>query len=310
VLETGGYPTFDELVDYGPAPSFRGISDWFNSDPLTLKDLRGKVVLVDFWTYSCINCIRTLPYIRDWYSKYHDEGLEIVGVHTPEFAFEKVPSNVSGAVEDFDIDYPVALDPDYATWRNYFNLYWPAKYLIDRDGHLRAVHYGEGAYDVTEDRIRTLLSLPRTDIRSEDLDLYARRTPETYLGFQRGERFVGSTEGAEGFLPEKRAEYEAPRAGDLRLHEWAYRGEWTVNEQNAVAGSDARIVLHFAAKDVFIVAGAPGRQTLRVSGPEGTSETVAVGGQRLYTLRRGEATDGVMTISVPRGVEVYAFTFG
>ncbi len=309
-LEATGYPEYDELVDYGPAPGFRGITEWFNSDPLSLRSLRGKVVLVDFWTYSCINCIRTLPYIRDWYAKYHEMGLEIVGVHTPEFAFEKVPSNVEGAVEDFDIEYPVALDPDYGTWRNYHNLYWPAKYLIDKDGHLRAVHYGEGAYDTTEDRIRTLLSLPAMDVEAKEADLYDRRTPETYLGFQRAERFEGSADGALGFEPDKRVAYRAPSNQDLRLHQWAFEGEWRVGEERSIAGRNAKIVLHFAAKDVFIVAGSREPKALKVSGPSGTSRSVKVDGQRLYTLREGKATDSILEIDVPSGVEVYSFTFG
>jgi cytochrome c biogenesis protein CcdA/thiol-disulfide isomerase/thioredoxin len=309
-LEASGYPEYDELVDYGAAPAFRGVTDWFNSHPLSLRDLRGKVVLVDFWTYSCINCIRTLPYLRDWYSKYREQGLEIVGVHTPEFAFEKVPSNVEGAVKDFDLEYPVALDPDYKTWRNYHNLYWPAKYLIDKDGHLRAVHYGEGAYDVTEDRIRALLALPATDTSVDTYELYDRRTPEIYLGFQRSENFYGSTGGALGFDPEKRAVYRAPADRDLRLHQWAFEGEWTVDDERSIAGRDARIVLHFAAKDVFIVAGSKEPRELRVSGPTGTSRRVEVEGQRLYTLREGKPTNSLLEIEVPSGVEVYSFTFG
>ena len=309
-LEATGYPVYDELVDYGPAPEFRGVTDWFNSDPLSLRALRGKVVLVDFWTYSCINCIRTFPYLRDWYSKYHEQGLEIIGVHTPEFSFEKVPSNVEAAVKDFDIEYPVALDPDYKTWRNYHNFYWPAKYLIDKDGHLRAVHYGEGAYDTTEDRIRALLALPATDTTVDTYELYDRRTPEIYLGFARGENFYGSTGGALGFEPEKRAVYRAPADRDLRLHQWAFEGEWTVDDERSIAGRDARIVLHFAAKDVFIVAGSREPKELSVRGPAGTSRRVEVEGQRLYTLRKGEPANSVLEIAVPPGVEVYSFTFG
>ncbi len=309
-LEATGYPEYDELVDYGPAPDFRGVTGWFNSGKLTLERLRGKVVLVDFWTYSCINCIRTLPYLRDWYAKYHEAGLEIVGVHTPEFAFEKVPSNVEGAVKDFDIDYPVALDPDYKTWRNFHNLYWPAKYLIDKDGHLRAVHYGEGLYEQTEQRIRDLLALPEGKTRAADYELYDRRTPEIYLGFGRAENFQGSTGGALGFEPEKRAVYQAPAERDLRLHQWAFEGEWTVDDERSIAGRGARIVLHFAARDVFIVAGSREPKKLSIRGPSGTSRGVEVAGQRLYTLREGEAADGLIEIEVPSGVEVYSFTFG
>jgi hypothetical protein len=231
-------------------------------------------------------------------------------VHTPEFAFEKVPSNVEGAVKDFDISYPVALDPDYKTWRNYHNFYWPAKYLIDKDGHLRAVHYGEGLYEQTEQRIRELLALPEGKTRAADYELYDRRTPEIYLGFGRAENFQGSTGGALGFEPEKRAFYRAPADRDLRLHQWAFEGEWTVDEERSISGRDAQIVLHFAAKDVFIVAGSREQKVLSVRGPTGTSRRVEVKGQRLYTLRKGEATNSMLEIEVPSGVEVYSFTFG
>ena len=145
------------LRDLGAAPELAGLSNWINSKPLTLRQLRGKVVLVDFWTYSCINCLRTLPHVKAWYRTYEKDGLVVLGVHTPEFAFEHVPSNVRGAVRRLGITYPVALDNDYKTWNAFQNQYWPAKYLIDRRGHLRYVHFGEGEYDTTEARIRTLL---------------------------------------------------------------------------------------------------------------------------------------------------------
>src|SRR6266511_280312 len=145
------------LRDFGAAPEFAGISQWINSEPLTLRKLRGKVVLIDFWTYSCINCLRTLPHVKAWYGTYHRRGLVVVGVHTPEFAFEHVASNVRSAVRRLGVEYPVALDNDYGTWNAWQNQYWPAKYLIDRRGHLRYYHFGEGEYDTTEARIRTLL---------------------------------------------------------------------------------------------------------------------------------------------------------
>src|SRR6478735_9519534 len=150
-------PAANKLADYGAAPDFTGISEWINSKPLTLRRLRGKVVLVDFWTYSCINCLRTLPHVKAWYHAYHDKGLVVIGVHTPEFAFEHVPSNVRSAVRRLGVTYPVALDNNYGTWNAFRNQYWPAKYLIDRSGHLRYYHFGEGSYDTTEARIRTLL---------------------------------------------------------------------------------------------------------------------------------------------------------
>ena len=149
--------------DYGPAPDFHGIARWLNSEPLTLRELRGRVVLVDFWTYSCINCLRTLPYIREWDERYRDAGLTIVGVHSPEFAFERVESNVRENVRELGVRYPVALDNDFVTWQSWRNQYWPAKYLIDKRGHVRYYHFGEGDYAETEEAIRTLLGADAPD---------------------------------------------------------------------------------------------------------------------------------------------------
>jgi cytochrome c biogenesis protein CcdA/thiol-disulfide isomerase/thioredoxin len=308
-LRFNGYPELEELADYGPAPEVAGISDWFNSDPLTISELRGKVVLVDFWTYSCINCIRTFPYLRQWYADYADDGLVILGVHTPEFAFEKEPRNVAAAIEDFDIEYPVALDPDYATWESYYNHYWPAHYLIDRDGVLRSVHYGEGAYERTENEIRHLLSLPASGAAGDEVVNLSPRTPETYLGYARADRFAGAVDGRFGFVPDEPAEYEAP--AELPLDSWTYEGTWTVGEENAVAGPAAELQLHYLGREVHIVAG-PGSGdggTLTVS-EDGASETIEIDGHRLYTLRSGEHRQGVIRLRFSEGVEVYSFTFG
>ena len=186
-LAAGNTP--DHLKDFGPAPDFAGISAWINtpgSQPLSLAKLRGKVVLVDFWTYSCVNCIRTLPYLKAWYSRYHDAGLVIVGVHTPEFAFEHVVGNVRRAVREHDIRYPVAVDDGYKTWNAWANQYWPADYLIDRKGHVRDAHFGEGAYGQTEDNIRTLLgeraSAPHAAPKGAISVSGTVQSPETYLG--------------------------------------------------------------------------------------------------------------------------------
>src|SRR5262245_7250961 len=185
----------DALPEYGQAPDFAGIDRWLNSRPLTMASLRGKVVLIDFWTYSCINCLRTLPHVEAWDRLYRKAGLVIVGVHTPEFAFEHVPSNVEAAVKRLGVRYPVALDNDYGTWNAYGNQYWPAKYLIDRSGHLRYAHFGEGNYDITEENIRTLLGeKPAAPVsnRLHDLTPTGPITPESYLGFERIDRFTGS----------------------------------------------------------------------------------------------------------------------
>jgi thiol-disulfide isomerase/thioredoxin len=180
------------LPDFGPAPEFVAGGNWFNSRPLTVRGLRGKVVLVDFWTYSCINCLRTLPQLEAWDARYRTKGLVIVGVHTPEFAFEHKASNVSAAISRLGVKYPVMQDNDFATWNAYSNQYWPAEYLIDRNGHVRHAHFGEGEYDTTEKLIRRLLgvaSAPMTHVQSS-LPSGA-LTPESYLGTARVARLVG-----------------------------------------------------------------------------------------------------------------------
>lgn len=186
-----------ELEDRGRAPDFVGLDGWLNSEPLSLDSLKGKVVLVDFWTFSCINCIRTLPYLNEWHSKYKDHGLVIAGIHTPEFAFEKEIENLKEAMEKYGIKYPVAQDNDYETWNAYVNRYWPAEYLIDANGHVRYTHFGEGAYDITEGAIRRLLEEAGYDLSNvadinqstSETDFSAIGTPEIYLGASRLEYF-------------------------------------------------------------------------------------------------------------------------
>ncbi len=308
-LVVSGYPELEELAHYGRAPGFSGITHWFNSAPVTMQELRGKVVLVDFWTYSCINCIRTFPYLKQWYADYKDEGFVLVGVHTPEFAFEEEPDNVAAAIADFDIEYPVALDPDYETWNNYYNRYWPAHYLIDRRGVLRSVHYGEGAYERTENEIRHLLSLPADADVSEETPDPRPRTPETYLGYLRADRFAGAADGELGLVRDQPATYEPPT--QLPLHFWTYTGNWTVHGEMAEAGSGAAIELHYLAGDVHIVAG-PGTSssgTITMEGDEGT-RTIPVSEHRLYTLRSASRRAGLLRLEFSEGVEVYSFTFG
>ncbi|HEV2755624.1 MAG TPA: cytochrome c biogenesis protein DipZ [Actinomycetota bacterium] len=305
-LEASGYPELEELADYGRAPELAGISHWFNTEEeLSLDALRGKVVLVDFWTYSCINCIRTFPYLREWYSKYEDDGFVILGVHTPEFAFERDPSNVGEAIDDFGIEYPVALDPDYATWDRFYNRYWPAHYLIDRDGILRSVHYGEGAYDRTENEIRHLLSLRGSVPEAED-DFGSPRTPETYLGYARADRFAGDPV----LLPGESAEYEPP--GDLPVNWWTYDGTWTVGAESAEAGPGAAIELHYLASDVHVVVGPPpgGSGTMTIVDGDGEPRRIEVDRHRLYTVRSGDHRTGLLRLELSEGVEVYSFTFG
>jgi cytochrome c biogenesis protein CcdA/thiol-disulfide isomerase/thioredoxin len=296
-----------ELRDFGQAPDFEGIDRWLNSGPLTLEGLRGKVVLIDFWTYSCINCLRTLPYVERWYETYRGAGLVVVGVHTPEFAFERVPSNVERAVRSFGLRYPVALDNGYGTWTAWGNRYWPAKYLIDRQGHVRYAHFGEGDYQRSEDVIRTLLAektLPRPVSASiRDQTPSERLTPETYLGRDRIDRFVGSR-----LVEGREAAYTIPPA--VPTNGLAYGGRWTVQKDRIVAGDRARLRLVFHARKVFLVLGGGGSVRVTVDGRPG--RTVRVTEDRLYTLAelRGKAADHTLDLVFSPGTEAYAFTFG
>ena len=298
------------LEDYGQAPDFTEVSQWLNSNPLTLAALRGKVVLVDFWTYSCVNCIRTLPYVKRWYDTYRDAGLVVVGVHTPEFAFEHVPGNVENAVRSLGIDYPVALDNDYGTWSAWGNRYWPAEYYIDRQGHVRYAHFGEGNYAETERVIRTLLA--ENDLPAPVSGSIADRTPtealtpETYLGSDRLSNFVGSpvVEGRE-------ASYTIPRV--VPQSGVAYGGRWLVDRERIVAGEGARLRLSYHARNVYLVLGkgdADGSVQVSVDGKP--VKTVTVTADRLYTLvaRAGPAGDHTLDLSFSPGTEAYAFTFG
>jgi cytochrome c biogenesis protein CcdA/thiol-disulfide isomerase/thioredoxin len=295
------------LHDLGQAPELTGLSNWINSDPLTFRKLRGKVVLVDFWTYSCINCLRTLPHVKAWYSTYRNRGLVVLGVHTPEFAFEHVPGNVRGAVRRLGIHYPVALDNDYGTWNAFRNQYWPAKYLIDRRGNLRYFHFGEGEYDTTEARIRTLLGesagmLPVANELSDNTPK-APLTPETYLGYRRLARFAQST-----IQPGQFADYGFPDR-ELKQSELAYDGRWRVNPEEIVAGLGARLRLAFTARKVFLVLGGQGNVRVYLDGKP--RKVVHVDGSRLYTLLSlPEHREGLLELRFDPGVRGYAFTFG
>jgi cytochrome c biogenesis protein CcdA/thiol-disulfide isomerase/thioredoxin len=294
-----------KLADFGTAPDFRGISDWFNSKPLTLADLRGKVVLVDFWTYSCINCLRTLPHLRAWWKRYERDGLVIVGVHTPEFAFEAKASNVREAVKQLDVGWPVALDPQYATWNAYRNQYWPAEYLLDKQGHVRSAHFGEGEYDRTERLIRQLLGEPgRARAELADMTPTAQITPETYLGFSRmDERYAGPRTAAN--TPRS---YRLPAR--LAQNDWAYGGTWTVEDERSISGAGARIDLHFHASKVYLVMGGHGRVGASVNGHR--AGTIPVRGiSRLYTVvSTPHLLDAELRLAFTPGVSVYSFTFG
>jgi cytochrome c biogenesis protein CcdA/thiol-disulfide isomerase/thioredoxin len=293
------------LPDYGPAPPFTGISEWLHTRPLTIRQLRGKVVLVDFWTYSCINCIRTLPHLEAWDGRYRRAGLVIVGVHTPEFAFEHVVSNVREASRKLGVRYPVAIDNAYDTWNAYQNDAWPAEYLIDRRGRVREVKKGEGQYDETERSIRTLLGESGAAQLASVRDRTPQHltTPESYLGWERLERYIGSP-----ITPDREARYQFPR--DIALNDLAYAGNWNVGRQRIVAGRGARLRLHFLAQNVYLVLGGRGRLQVIVGGRP--VKTVRVAGlSRLYTLLRYPSlSEGALELRFTPGISAYAFTFG
>ena len=276
---------------------------WFNSKPLTLKQLRGKVVLIDFWTYSCINCLRALPHLKAWDAAYRDKGLVVIGVHTPEFAFEYVKSNVSSAVERLGVRYPVMQDNRYKTWDNYANQYWPATYLIDREGHVRYTHFGEGEYDHTESLIRQLLAVKGTRAQQlPDVTPTEAMTPETYLGYARIRNYTGTT-----IVPDKPARYTFPNS--LYSSAFSYDGTWRVSEEEITPIRDARLRIDFRARNVYLVLGGRGSVQVLIDGKQ--TKTVRVTAERLYTLRTaGTASHGLLELRFTPGVKAYAFTFG
>src|SRR5580698_1206505 len=319
----------------GEIPSFAGATLWLNSPPLTPESLRGKVVVVDFWTYSCINCLRALPYVESWYEKYKDHGLVVIGVHAPEFAFEKDPNNVRRAVADLKITYPVALDNDYAIWQAFNNQYWPAHYFIDATGRIRAHHFGEGNYDESEQIIRTLLTeagqsnLPPPGMgQTKAVGVQAPpdeahdQSPETYVGYRRADNFASPG----GFTQDQTHHYATPAA--LKLNQWALAGSWNVDPEKAVLGaSGGKIEFRFYARDLHLVLG-PGsggkpvrfRVTLDGAAPAAnhgadtdSSGAGIIDGQRLYQLIRqsGDVGEHVFSIEfLDPGVQAYSFTFG
>ena len=298
--------TGESLPDYGLAPEFYGIVGWLNSEPLTLERLRGRVVLIDFWTYSCVNCLRTLPYVTDWDARYRDSGLTVVGVHSPEFAFEREEANVRENADELGIEYPIALDNRFGTWSVWNNQYWPAKYLIDRKGHVRYYHFGEGDYAETEEAIRELLASRGTTLPTastlEDESPHGLVTPESYLGYERLARYAGTP-----VVRDQEAAYELP--AELADNELAYGGRWTVEDERAIAGRDARLRLAYRARDVFLVLTGRGSVDVLLDGER--PRRVRVAGDRLYTLvDRDELSDHELELRFSPGVAAYAFTFG
>jgi cytochrome c biogenesis protein CcdA/thiol-disulfide isomerase/thioredoxin len=317
----------------GALPPLAGATEWLNSPPLTREQLKGKVVLIDFWTYSCINCLRTIPYVRAWADKYKDQGLVVIGIHAPEFAFEKKLANVRKAVGDLKINYPVAVDNDYALWRAFFNQYWPAHYFIDAEGRIRHHHFGEGGYDESERVIQELLAeagkqnvaaglvnVKATGAEASS-DLGSVLSPETYMGYERAENFISPG----GAVQNKAHVYKmaAPR-----LNEWSLSGDWTIGkEQAALNRKGGTITYRFHARDLHLVLGpaADGKQVhfrVTVDGkPPGDSHGMdtdadgrgVVTEQRLYQLVRqsGPVADCTFEIEfLDADVQAYAFTFG
>jgi thiol-disulfide isomerase/thioredoxin len=277
-----------------------------------MADLRGKVVLVDFWTYSCINCIRTLPYITSWNEKYRDKGLVIIGVHAPEFEFEKNADNVKKALEKYGIKYPVAQDNNLSTWQAFKNHYWPAHYLIDKEGKVVYTHFGEGHYDITENNIRYLLDITDGGAPMEEHDPSGMgQSPETYLGYGRGENFAG------GEIMRDQVNDYTP-AASLAAHAWDLGGSWTVQREKIVSSDDAALRFQFKAKKVFLVLGTRGAAVdvnVTVDGQPANSPDVKDGyltvtDHRLYELADSENGRGLLEIKAAPGLEAYAFTFG
>jgi thiol-disulfide isomerase/thioredoxin len=307
-FDTAASSSHSAYPPLGAAPDFTGVTHWLNSKPLTMSALRGKVVLVDFWTYTCINCLRTLPYVTAWDRRYRDQGLVVVGVHTPEFGFEKDTANVREAIARNHIRYPVAQDNDYGTWDAWGNQFWPAKYLIDATGQVRYTHFGEGDYGTTESAIRALLK-ERGD---KDLGAMAgeqpgevpgEATPETYLGTARAERWNP---------PPRPGVHDYPGAtSELKEDNFALGGRWKIGDEAAEAVSDATLQAHVRGKSVYLVLGSARPADVRVEVDGRYEKTVKVTGQRLYTLMsRPKAGDHELKLTFAPGVSGYAFTFG
>jgi cytochrome c biogenesis protein CcdA/thiol-disulfide isomerase/thioredoxin len=333
MMMAGAGPAGSPPVE-GELPPLTGAVAWLNSPPLTREALRGKVVLIDFWTYSCINCLRSLPYVKSWYTRYRDQGLVVIGVHSPEFAFEKDVANVTRAVHDLGITYPVAVDSNYAIWQAFNNQYWPAHYFIDAEGRIRGHHFGEGDYAGSEQLIRELLreagaqhlaaSGPETpgtgaEAPPDEADI---DSPETYIGYARAVNFASPG----GLERDASHDYSAPR--QLDLNQWALSGPWRVADERAVAtGSDSAIVFRFRARDLHLVLGAgdprrPVRFRVTLDGHAPGADhgadvqadgTGSVGGQRLYQLLRLSHPGAEHTFAIEfldPGVQAYSFTFG
>lgn len=294
--------------NYGQAPELVGISNWLNSEPMTISELKGKVVLVDFWTYSCINCIRTFPYITKLHETYKDQGLVIVGVHTPEFPFEQIPSNVEKALKQYKINYPVAQDNEYVTWNAYANRYWPAKYLVDQNGTIVYTHFGEGNYIETENAIRQLLGLDMITDSGDEINVVGgTRTPEIYFGTDRLANLSSDQ------TPKSMAtEYSLP--DNVLLHTFALEGKWKFDSEKLILAGDQGIIkLRFKGEKIFMVASNLDQDSVLSITVDGQKQPdVIVRDPDLYTLFEStENKDRIIEIKIQgSGFSAFTFTFG
>ncbi|MEW2548007.1 cytochrome c biogenesis protein CcdA [Streptomyces sp. NPDC047002] len=300
-----------QLADCGKAPAISGIQQWFDTPgdrPLPASALKGKVVLVDFWAYSCINCQRAIPHLNAWNRAYAKDGLVVVGVHAPEYAFEHVPANVKAGAERLHMTYPIALDNDFTTWNAFGNDSWPAEYLIDAEGQVRHVAVGEGEYDTSESLIRQLLTAARPGVHlpppthvADTTPTDEGQTPETYLGSERAGSFAG------GRLPDGVHEFTVP--GTLPADAFALGGTWSVGKESLTARKDADLRLAYSADDVYLDVGGTGTLTATVGGR--TTTYKVSGAPDIYTLVHGDnPTSGILDVKLSPGLSAYSFTFG
>jgi thiol-disulfide isomerase/thioredoxin len=302
-----------------PAPEFTGLDGWLNSPPLKVSGLHGKVVLVDFWTFSCVNCVRTFPHLQHLEQTYGTRGLVIVGVHSPEFDFEKVPANVAAAVRRDGVSWPVAIDSEMNTWNAYGNQYWPAEYLIDQSGRVAYIHDGEGDYDVTESAIASLLGIHASPTPVAQTPDISTQTPELYAGSERGQLGDGESYGPIG-QPVSYPDRGAPRATDTIV----IAGHWADHGQYLVSTSAGHVRLNFSARDLYLVAGPDSSSSLHITvsvdgaavspaqrGPDLLATGVDITSEQLYHLLTGEGgARHVIDLTVPAGFRLYTFTFG
>ena len=321
--DNSSFSNSSSLPHLGKMPEFKGMESWINSPPLSSQDLLGKVVLIDFWTYSCINCIRTLPYLKRWYEMYKDKGFVVIGVHTPEFAFEKDQSNVAAAVARFHIPYPVVLDNEYQTWQAFNNYYWPAHFLVDQRGRIRMEHFGEGAYLETENAIRNLLGLAPLSKELEDTtkEKMTKRviSPETYLGIQRAEHYV------KGMQIKQNQVKEYLGSEPLEDNQVGLKGKWFIGPQNITSYEDgSELELNFIATKVYLVLGGESLEPIEVlldgkplpkryyTEDMNRKGQLYVKEPRKYDILdlKGDYGQHLLTLRVPSGISAYAFTFG